>query len=128
MYDDLYDTLGGVEPCDEPDESVLRWGLDWDEGNRKHFKERARLTPEQVETGIEGGYVFLDADPEHPCRFRYLFQPEPPLSAMQFVETPVFRLIIDTARGTLRPITAFKETNVHNQELYFEHKQRGELE
>ncbi len=128
VYDDLYDTAGSVEPCEEPAESGLRWGLDWDEGNRKHFRETARLTPGQVETGIEGGYVFLEADLEHDCRYRYLFQPEPPLTAVQFVETPVFRLIIDTSRGTFRPVTAFRETNARHQQLYLDHKRRGELE
>ncbi|WP_293911124.1 hypothetical protein [Deinococcus sp.] len=89
MYDDLYDSEGGLEPCDEPGERSLHLGLHWDDGNRQHFRERLRLSPDQVNAGIAAGYLFLEPD-EIGCRFRYLFRPEPSLYATS--QMPVYRL------------------------------------
>lgn len=124
MYDGLYDTLAEIEPCDEPAESSLRLGLDWDDGNLTHIND---LTSGQIIAGIEAGYYFLGTDPIE-CRYRYLFQPEPPMHALGHFRLPVYRLIVDTSAGTFRPVTVFKETNPQNVHRYEIAKKRGELE
>ena len=125
MYDGLYDSVGVLEPCTEPAPGSLRYGLAWDERNRKHFRERLRLSPGEVDAGVDAGYLFLEEDQED-CRYRYLFRPEPSPSARQ--QAPIYRLIIDTSEGTLRPITVFEETNVTAQERYREVQLHGDLE
>ena len=125
MYDGLYDSVGVLEPCTEPAWGSLHYGLAWDDRNRTHFRERLRLSPGQVDAGIAGGYLFFEED-EEDCRYRYLFKPEPSPFATQ--QAPVYRLIIDTSEGTLRPITVFEETNVTAQERYREVQLHGDLE
>ena len=79
---------------------------------------RQRLSIRQVEDGLLGGYVFLEEDPQD-CRYRYGFEPLPHLT------DEIYRLIIDTETGTLRPITAFPETNEDLKTLYLSRRGGG---
>lgn len=126
MYDNPSDTDPAyqVDRCAEPPAYSLHEGLEWDEGNRAHFRERLRLSPREVDIGIDGGYLFSRDDPQE-CRYQYLFRLEPSSLARQ---SAIYRLIIDTSRGTLRPITAFEETHAGSLKKYTQAQQRGGLE
>ncbi|CAM4098284.1 hypothetical protein DEFR109230_19845 [Deinococcus frigens] len=88
-YNRLSYTSVQVEPCVEPPESCLHKGLEWDDGNLGHCK---RLTPEQIEVGLGGGYLVYD-DPLE-CRYRILFRLTPPDRREQPRAATIFRLLI----------------------------------
>lgn len=107
MYDNMEYTGVEIEPCTEPPESCLHDGLEWDATNLSHC---TRLTKEQVESGLLSGYLMYEDDPKE-CRYRVLFRASSLDGFWNKGKRSIWRLIIDTSEGKMRPITVLKETN-----------------
>ena len=127
MYDNAYDENSSLEPCEEPVYGALHKTLEWDDGNIGHVDPSTRISWQQVEAGIARGYFYLEEDPEE-CRFRYLFRVPMPLEFVPPTPLPIYRLIIDTSRGTLRPVTWFEETSEANLRAFKKADKEGDLE
>ncbi len=126
-YDKLQYTGVEVEPCDEPPESCLRLGLLWDEVNRPHCT--VRLTVNEIESGLRAGYVVYEPDPhESGGRYRILFQVVPAVFERITATSTVWRLIIDTNGGRMRPITVLQESRISAQQYFLQAIQAGEIE
>lgn len=123
-YNKLYYSGVEVEPCGEPEEGCLHLGLEWDAGNLSHC---TRLTPDQISQGLSGGYLLYEDDPK-PCRFHILFRLSPPDMREAPGTAPVYRLIIDTTRGRMRPVTVMLESRSSARQDFFEALQAGETE
>lgn len=123
-YDAPYYTGIEVDPGDVPPMGCLRKGMEWDEGNLQHIDD---LTSGQVEHGVGAGYYYLEDDPD-PDRFRFLFQPVPSLLDSRSEQPSVYRLIIDTGRGRMRPVSVMRETRTSAIREYMKAKAGGDLE
>ena len=132
MYNEPYDSQGEdlerLEACGEPGYGALHGELEWDAGNIGHVDSRARITWQAVVAGLEAGYFYLGPDPEHECRHQFLFRVAAPLERVLPAPLAVYRLIVDTTRATLRPVTWFEETKESNIRKFKAEDKRGELE
>jgi hypothetical protein len=136
MYDDPYDKshdepnqeteAPDFGPCDEPPYGSFRGNLEWDQGNIGHVNPLERVSYLQVIDGIADGYCFLEQDPLD-CRYRYAFRPGPP-EVDFYVDMPIYRLIIDTTRATLRPVTWFPEDYEPSKRRFRQEVKGGNLE
>lgn len=117
-----------LEPCEEPLPSTLHSGLDWDNDNLLHIND---LTREQIENGLMRGYFSLGPNPnpmyEDQCQFLFLFQPMPPWMPSS-PKDPIYTLVIETSRGTLRPITVWETTKQSHVKAFLDARRKGELE
>jgi|GEM_PF-4491447 len=127
MYDSSYDENSPLELCEEPEYGALHGTLEWDDGNISHVDSNKRISWREVEAGVARGYLYLEPDPED-CRFRYLFRVSTPLEFVPPTPLPIYRLIIDTSQGTLRPVTWFEETNEANIRTFKKADKEGDLE
>ncbi|GAA5439226.1 hypothetical protein ACFQDE_16220 [Deinococcus caeni] len=121
-YDKTYYSGVVVSPCEEPPSFCLHEGLEWDAGNLAHC---TRLTPLEIQNGVDRGYLLYEED-EIDCRYRVLFQHVPPLEPGG-PQWPVYRLILDTSAGRMRPVTVFPETRAGALQDFFQAKRDGEL-
>ena len=123
MYNKTYYTGASVEPCEGPPTSCLHDGLEWDEDESSHC---TRLTPKQIETGLAGGYLLYE-DPRE-CRYRVWFQLVPGDVRVRRDLLSVYRLIIDTSLGRMRPISVMVESNISARQDFLEAHRDGETQ
>lgn len=109
--------------CEQPGDSALhRLPLTWDQRNLDHLRNNCRLSREQVEAGIRGGYIFLREDLKYDCTYQYGFEPLPE------IDDAIFVIVVDTSESNLYPITVFELTNVSLKKIYLTKRKKGEIE